>query len=121
MSRLGTFVSVQAAIFTLTVVFVAVLVRPVAAQSETPSEFIAMLGDNAIQALVEEDLTADERIENFRAILTEGFDLPLIGRFALGIYWRRATEEQKSEYIELFQNFLVQAYASRLGQYGGQT
>ena len=121
MKKLGAFVGARAAGFALVVVFAAVVARPAAAQTETASEFIATLGDGAIQMLVAEGLTDAERIANFRGLLLEGFDVPLIGRFALGVHWRRANAEQRSEYIDLFRDFLVQVYASRLGQYGGET
>ena len=94
---------------------------PAAAVAETPSEFVANLGDNAIRMLVEEGVRPDKRIANFRVLLLEGFDLPLIGRFVLGVHWRRASPEQRAEYSELFEKFLVQSYAARLGQYGGES
>ncbi|MCH8182083.1 MAG: ABC transporter substrate-binding protein [Proteobacteria bacterium] len=92
-----------------------------AAQAETPSEFVATLGDSAIRMLVEEGVSPDKRIANFRELLLEGFDVPLIGRFVLGIHWRRASPEQRTEYTDLFEKFLVQSYAARLGQYGGES
>ncbi len=94
---------------------------PTAAQAETPSEFVAALGDNAIRMLVEEGVSHDDRIANFRELLIEGFDVPLIGRFVLGVHWRRASPEQRTEYADLFEKFLVQSYAARLGQYGGES
>ncbi len=94
---------------------------PAAAQAESPSEFVATLGDEAIRMLVEEGLSHDERIANFRELLIEGFDVPLIGRFVLGVHWRRASPGQRTEYADLFEKFLVQSYAARLGQYGGES
>jgi phospholipid transport system substrate-binding protein len=41
------------------------------------------------------------------------FDLPTIGQFVLGRYWRTSTAEQKAEYLKLFEDFIVQAYAGR--------
>ena len=104
----------------LTLILLAVAL-PAAAVAETPSEFVASLGDNAIRMLVDEDVSPDQRIANFRVLLLEGFDLPLIGRFVLGVHWRRASPEQRTEYTELFEKFLVQSYAARLGQYGGES
>lgn len=94
---------------------------PATAQAETASEFVATLGDNAIRMLIEEGVDDGERIASFRELLLDGFDLPLISRFALGVHWRRASAEQRAEYTELFEKFLVQSYAARLGQYGGES
>ncbi len=91
------------------------------ARAENAERFIADLGDRALQVLVVDTQSDDERIGAFRSLLNEGFDLPLIGRYALGRYWRRATPDQKSEYAQLFEDFIVRTYAARLGQYSGET
>lgn len=95
--------------------------RPSAAQAETASEFVGELAQNAIGVLVDEGRTNDARVEEFYRLLVEGFDLPLIGRFVLGIHWRRASAEQRAEYTDLFEQYLINTYASRLGSYGGET
>ena len=91
-----------------------------AARAETPSKFITSLGDTAISVLVDATLTDEERIRRFRVLLAERFDLPLISRYVLGIYWRRASAEQKDEYSVLFEDYLVNIYASAIGRYGGE-
>ena len=95
--------------------------RPHAAQAETPSQFIASLGDNAIGVLVDDALTDAERIALFRGLMVERFDLPLISRYVLGVHWRRASPQQRDEYSVLFEAFIVRIYSSRLGNYGGET
>lgn len=97
------------------------VMRPSAAQAETASEFIANLGENAIEVLADQGISNDTRVERFYSLLEEGFDFPLIGRFVLGIHWRRATNQQRAEYAVLFEQYLVNTYASRLGSYGGET
>ncbi len=39
----------------------------------------------------------------------------------MGAQWGRATSEQRAEYGVLFERYLVNTYASRLGQYGGES
>ncbi|MCH8110902.1 MAG: ABC transporter substrate-binding protein [Proteobacteria bacterium] len=95
--------------------------RPSAAQAETASEFVANLGESAIEVLADQSISANTRVERFYSLLEEGFDFPLIGRFVLGIHWRRATDEQRAEYSVLFEQYLVNTYANRLGSYGGET
>ena len=95
--------------------------RPHAAQADTPSQFIALLGDDAISMLVDDALSNAERIALFRDLMMERFDLPLISRYVLGVHWRRASTEQKNEYSSLFEAFIVRIYSSRLRTYGGQT
>jgi len=110
--------------FLLTLVATALFSLGAAAQearADNAEKFIASLGDRALQVLVVDSQSDDERIDAFRTLLNEGFDLPLIGRYAMGRYWRRATPAQKDEYKELFEAFIVRTYAVRLGQYSGET
>jgi len=108
--------------FILALVFATtVSISAVAQQARADTEqFIASLGDRALQVLVVDSQDPAARDTAFRGILTEGFDLPLIGRYALGRYWRRATPEQRSEYVKLFEDFIVVTYAARLGDYSGE-
>lgn len=97
------------------------LIQPPEARAETPSEFIAALGDNAISMLSDDALTKAERTDQFRSLMIEQFDLILMSRYILGVHWRRASAAQREEYAALFEAFIVQTYSSRLGNYGGQT
>ena len=38
----------------------------------------------------------------------------------LGRYWRVATAEERDEYVKLFQDYVVQIYASRFQDYNGE-
>ncbi len=118
-SRLLEYVQIAAGV---AIVAIALSVaRPHMAQADTPSQFIASLGDNAISMLVDDALTNAERITLFRGLMVERFDLPLMSRYVLGVHWRRASAEQREEYAVLFEAFIVRIYSSRLGNYGGET
>ena len=82
---------------------------------------VEWLGQRAIATLSRPQMTLEEREAAFRSLLRQGFDLDFIGRFALGIYWRRATPEQRADYLDLFGEFVVKTYAKRFGGYSGET
>ena len=79
--------------------------------------FINQLGIQAIKTLRATDLTLDQREAKFRSLLSRGFDLHFMGRFVLGRYWRAATADQKSDYLTLYGEYLLQTYTARLGGY----
>jgi len=89
------------------------------AAAEGPDGFIRTTGQAAIKSLTSKDLTDVERRGRFRAILRRTFDIRVIARFTLGRYWRRATKAQRKEYVQLFEDFIVQAYAVRFKGYTG--
>jgi phospholipid transport system substrate-binding protein len=82
--------------------------------------FISDLTDKAISGLTKRELPPEERAAEFRKIFTTNFDVPAIGRFALGRYWRTASEEEKAEYLKLFEDFIVGTYSARFGDYSGE-
>ncbi|MBV8776005.1 MAG: ABC transporter substrate-binding protein [Alphaproteobacteria bacterium] len=92
---------------------------PRAAAQADPVAFINQLGVQAIQVLGP-SVPAAPRVQRFRELLAGNFDLPAIGRFVLGRYWRVATPEQQQQFIGLLQEYLAQAYAGRLAQYAGE-
>lgn len=85
------------------------------------SEFIQKLGDQALEVLGDKSVSLRERETTFRGLLSDGFDLNLIGRFVLGRYWRTATEEQRANYQRVFGEYILQTYSAMLGGYSGET
>ena len=92
-----------------------------AAESNSAATFVRSFGDEAIATLADDALDDRTREREFRRLLNAGFDIKTIGRFVLGRYWRRATAEERQEFQELFGEFVVKAYAARLGQYVGES
>ena len=85
-------------------------------------KFIQGLGDRALEAIANENVTKEQRDQHFRDILTEGFDVPAIAAFCLKQYWRKATPEQRDRYVALFTDLIVQTYSARLKSiYNGET
>ena len=92
-----------------------------AVQPGGASQFIRQLGDQAIAALRAPDTSLEAREAQIRNLLSEGFDLPFIGRFVLGRYWEQATPEQRSDYLALFGEYVLKTYSARLGGYAGES
>ncbi len=90
-------------------------------QAGSASQFIHQLGNQAIATLQTPGITLEEREARFRGILRQGFDVPFIGRFVLGRYWKRTAPEVRDDYLNLFSEYLLQIYSARLGGYAGET
>ncbi len=91
------------------------------AQTGEASLFVRQLGDEAITTLRSPGLSLEAREARFHRILRNGFDLPFIGRFVLGRYWKRIDPGQRSDYQNLFGEYVLQIYSARLGGYAGET
>lgn len=100
------------------------LVLPMQAQAAETSQakaFIESLGSEALSSLTGQNVAPAEREVRVRKLLRTNFDIDTISKFALGTYWRGATDAQKKEYTSLFENMIVKTYAQRFEDYKGQT
>ena len=111
----------RAASTTIVLLMLGVCTSPASwASNGNADDFIRQVGNEAIQSLTNQALNDEQRKERFREILNRTFKIRLIARFTLGRYWRRATKEQRKEYVGLFEDFVVMAYAARFRDYSGE-
>lgn len=83
-------------------------------------DFIDKMGKQAISFLGNEVYSQTQKEQEFRTLLKSSFDMKTIGRFALGRYWASATPAQQKEYLNLFEDMVVDVYAARFTEYKGQ-
>ena len=82
--------------------------------------FVKGLADRAI-AVLKADAPKAQRDKVFQDILREGFDIKAIAIFCVGGYWNKMTEQERQEYLSLFEKLIVQTYSSRMASvYNGQ-
>lgn len=85
------------------------------------SGFIKDLVDTAIKALANKQMSEEERAKEFRTLLDQDFDMPRISRFVLGHYWRDACDQERQQFLKLFEEYVVRSYAARFSEYSGET
>lgn len=88
--------------------------------AKDPGVFIDKLGEAAIHSLTAPELNANDRRERFRDLLQKSFNVNGIARFVLGRYWNAATEQERDEYLKLFEELIVRTYADRFSEYSGE-
>jgi phospholipid transport system substrate-binding protein len=81
-----------------------------AAANEGADVFLADLTDRALAQLSEPGLAETEQKLRFRRLLNEAFDLPAIGRFVLGRYWRRADAAQQIDFLGVFEDMMIHRF-----------
>ena len=84
-----------------------------------PVAFINQLGTQAIQVLGK-NVPPTQRLQRFRELFASDFDIPGIGQFVLGRYWRVATPQEQQDFLRLLNEYLAQAYSARLAEYAGE-
>lgn len=100
--------------------FVVPSAGPAAGVEDAARKFIESLGDRAIHALTKQEVPRRERVKRFRHLFNENFAVADIGQWILGRYWRKATENQRGEYLALFEDLMVVSYVDRFTAYAGE-
>ncbi len=116
MKRLG--------ILIVALAFGSIFSAPASAQEVTkPAEaarFVDTLGTQAFDVLGDQSATLEQREANVRQLLSRNIALAQIGRFVLGNAWKKASQAQQSEYLNLFSRYVLATYSRRLGGYAGE-
>ena len=94
---------------------------PMIARAQDPAiEFVDDLADKIISNVLTANVSRDVKLERFRSDFTAALDLKQIGQFVLGVYWRKATAEEKDAFLKSFMDFTTKVWADRFDMYQGQ-
>ncbi len=91
-----------------------------AAVPEGAGDFVTELTVRAVVQLTEPGLAEVEQKLRFRRLLVKAFDLPAIGRFVLGRYWRRADAAQRSDFLAAFEDMMMHRFLPLFALYSGE-
>ena len=81
-----------------------------------PDVFVQSTVNRASQVL-SDNLTKDQKIEKLKSIAKETVDIEGIGMYTLGAYRKTLNEDQKKEYKDLFHQYFLKTFSSRLAEY----
>jgi phospholipid transport system substrate-binding protein len=90
------------------------------ADFEAEEKFVSSFADNAINILGSDTLSNADRSSQFTDLVMRSIDINLISKFVLSKFWKAASDEQKTEYLEAFKEYFIASYASKLDQYSGE-
>jgi phospholipid transport system substrate-binding protein len=87
---------------------------------EAARALVQTVGTEVLAVLRDPSLSDQAKFDALVTLLDGPIDLDLVARLILARHWRVATEEQRSEYLELFREYALNTLASRLHLYQGQ-
>jgi phospholipid transport system substrate-binding protein len=99
-------------------VICAVWLQPAAAAVDTKqaAHFLADLQEKAASRLGDASVSTEEKEQHFRRLFNENFDVPAIGRFVIGRYWRGASEADQDAFLAVFEDAMVQRFLPLLAE-----
>ncbi len=72
---------------------------------------------NRASKLLSDNLSKEEKIEKLKIIAKDTVDIRGIGFYTLGPIRKTISDEQKSKYSELFEQYFLKSFSSRLAEY----
>ncbi|HER26343.1 MAG TPA: ABC transporter substrate-binding protein [Rhodospirillales bacterium] len=82
--------------------------------------FVKNLAKKAIGELTNKSAPREKRIALFRNFFTTHFAVKGIGKWILGRHWKKATPDERAEYLRLFEDLMVISYVDRFAAYTGE-
>ena len=81
-----------------------------------PDIFIQSTVDRASQTL-SKNISKQEKIDELKFIAKEAVDIRGIGFYSLGSNRKNLNDNQKKKYLDLFENYFLKSFSSRLAEY----
>ncbi|MFP4516565.1 MAG: phospholipid-binding protein MlaC [Desulfovibrionales bacterium] len=85
--------------------------------AESPTEALKAQADSVLAVLKSEkyeQASAEQRMDMLLAVSEDFFNKEEIAKRTLAVHWKRFSEEQREEFIDLFTEFLKQNYFGKL-------
>ena len=81
-----------------------------------PYLFVQETADAASEAL-NKRMSKEEKMEQLKIIAKETVDIKGIGNYSLGTYRKTISDQKKEEYFDIFEQYFLKSFASRLAEY----
>ena len=94
--------------------------KHVGAKEADAGAFLQALSRDASARLGQVDLSDAEKEANFRKLFHSAFDVPAISRFVLGKFWRRASEDQRSDFMAVFEELHMRRFLPLFAKYDAE-
>jgi len=72
---------------------------------------------NRASSTLSKEISKDQKINELKVIAKETVDIEGIGLYTLGAYRKEMTENELNKYRELFQQYFLKSFSSRLAEY----
>ena len=100
-------------------IFVLLLIlnlNAVYAKSFEPDVFVQSTVNRA-SAILTKSISKEDKMNELKLIAKDTVDIRGIGLYTLGSFRKNLSENEKNEYLDLFENYFLKTFSSRLSEY----
>ena len=81
-----------------------------------PKDFVQSVVDEA-SSILSKNFTKEQKIEKLQSIAKETVDIKGIGYYSLGAHRKGLSDDEKKEYLDIFEKYFLKSFSSRLAEY----
>ena len=86
------------------------------AKSVEPDVFVQSTVNRA-SAILTKSISKEDKMNELKLIAKDTVDIRGIGLYTLGSFRKNLSENEKNEYLDLFENYFLKTFSSRLSEY----
>ena len=86
------------------------------AQTIEPKDFVQLTVDRASNVL-SKNISKEEKMNGLKIIAKETVDIKGVGFYSIGSFRKNLDNNQKKKYLDLFENYFLKSFSSRLSAY----
>ena len=72
---------------------------------------------NRASEILSKDISKEEKINQLKVIAKETVDIKGVGFYSIGSARKNLNEDQKNKYLEVFEDYFLKSFSSRLSEY----
>ena len=91
-----------------------------AVDAEKAENFIKNVTQTGIEELINANVSESEKRSRFTKLFNEDLDLDFIGKFVLGRYWPKASDQQRKDFIDVYRKLNIQTWSERFNEFKGK-
>ena len=92
----------------------AVIGRSTEEERKAVENVIKAVSSEVVQILNDEELPREAKLARLEAVIEPYFDFSLMAKFSIGRKWRRLTEPEREQYVDIFKQHVMHQYVARL-------
>ncbi len=91
-----------------------------AVDAQKAETFVVQVTENGIEDIINANISQQEKDKRFEKLFNNALDLDFIGQFVLGRYWRTATPQQRTDFIDAYRALNIKTWSQRFDEFKGK-
>ncbi len=91
-----------------------------AVDAQKAETFVVQVTENGITDIINANISQAEKDKRFAKLFNNALDLDFIGQFVLGRYWRTATPQQRTDFIDAYRALNIKTWSQRFDEFKGK-